>query len=534
MTIKQTIDAVNDIKPHAFNNDTLTMWLNEVEGMVQTDVMLVSSFDVISYDYNNNKDTELLVKAPHSKIYVYYLAAMIDFANNEYDKYQNTMEAFNKFFSDYMRWYSLNVNPANGRADIVGYYITAYAIAVKHGYSGTEEEWIQELNSAGNYSAAAKESANSAEKFANSAEASAVASKKSENSAKEYKDAADNYSKISSEASTEAESWARGETGIRAGEDTDNALYYCNKAWEHETNASKSANSSESSARAAAESANSSELSAIAAAESSDYASGVKRDVDVIRNDAYQHKLDAEQYALQAKENAETINPLYSNALKGKVTGTNVVRLDDVSPLRQDINITTDVPTTFKSYGKNLCDVSKISARDTVNESVTQIDSTTFVWDGSYYFEVTISLPAGTTFTYSWGALTQNYTSTPVNINSAIIVYTDGTVSKPMSITYPLTAEKDVQKIRIYKNVVDKFTVTIKNLQIEVGNARTEFEVFKEPVNDIVSVHPVTTLIADTLGVEITAEYNKDINGVIKKQQAQIDELKAIILELTT
>lgn len=316
-------------------------------------------------------------------------------------------------------------------------------------------------------------------------------------------------SKTAKEMAVEAESWAHGQTNIRENEETDNAMYYCDEALKYASNSEASAKASEASANESAKSAESARLSA--------------RDVDVNKNDTWQYRVEAERYALQSKENAETINPIYCNALRGKVVGTNVVRLDDVSPLRQDINITTDVPTTFKSYGKNLCDVSKVSARNTT-ETVTQKDNTTFEWDGSFYFEVAISLPAGTTFTYSWGALTQNYTSTPVNINSAIIVYTDGTVSEPMSINYPLTAEKDVQKIRIYKNVVDKFTVTIKNLQIEIGNAQTEFEVFKEPVDDVVSVHPVTTLIADT-SVQITAEYNRDINRVIAKLEQAIANL---------
>lgn len=34
---------------------------------------------------------------------------------------------------------------SNGRGDWHGYYITAYGLAVKHGYSGTEEEWLETL-----------------------------------------------------------------------------------------------------------------------------------------------------------------------------------------------------------------------------------------------------------------------------------------------------------------------------------------------------------------------------------------------------
>ena len=34
---------------------------------------------------------------------------------------------------------------SNGRGDWHGYYLTAYGIAVKHGFAGTEEEWLESL-----------------------------------------------------------------------------------------------------------------------------------------------------------------------------------------------------------------------------------------------------------------------------------------------------------------------------------------------------------------------------------------------------
>ena len=319
------------------------------------------------------------------------------------------------------------------------------------------------------------------------------------------------HSETVEEKALEAESWCSGDTGTRVGEDTDNALYYCNKALECARNSEASANASEASANASAESAESARLSA--------------RDVDVIKNDTWQYRVEAEQYAQQAKENAETINPIYSNALKGKVTGTDVVRLDDVSSLRHDINITTDIETSIKSYGKNLCDLAKVTARNT-DESVTQKDNVSFEWDGTFYFEVEISLPAGTTFTYSWGELICDYVmDPPLRLNSVSMVYSDGTISNITSNTYTLKAEKNIQKIRIYKSVSDKFKVTVKNLQIEVGNAQTEFEVFKPYINGVVAISPTTTLIADTSGVQITAEYNRDINNVIAKLEQAIANL---------
>lgn len=144
-TLSGVISVVDDIKPNAFNNEVKTAWINEVEGLVQTEVFLLSISSVTTYDYAEDEDTVLLVQSPHDKIYWTYLCAMIDFANGEYNKYTNTMQLFNTYFSEYMRWYALHYRPADGKMINEGYYLTAYSIAVNHGYRGTEEQWLASL-----------------------------------------------------------------------------------------------------------------------------------------------------------------------------------------------------------------------------------------------------------------------------------------------------------------------------------------------------------------------------------------------------
>lgn len=150
-TLKSVIEYVDEIKPNAFSDAAKTQWVNECEGLVQTEVLLVADTELISYSYDADKDKELLVKHPHVKIYWAYLTAMIDFANGEYNKYQNTMQMFNAFFSEYMRWFALWYHPADTHGDKDGtegwrgYYISAYGLAVKHGFEGTESEWVESL-----------------------------------------------------------------------------------------------------------------------------------------------------------------------------------------------------------------------------------------------------------------------------------------------------------------------------------------------------------------------------------------------------
>ena len=113
MTLGEVIAYTDAIKPNAFSNEEKTRWMNRVEGMVQTEIFLFNPVDVVQYDYEADKDRQLLVNPPHDKLYEPYLAASIDFANGEYDKYQNSMQMFNAFYGEFMRWYADNYQPAD-------------------------------------------------------------------------------------------------------------------------------------------------------------------------------------------------------------------------------------------------------------------------------------------------------------------------------------------------------------------------------------------------------------------------------------
>ena len=192
MTIKELFDYVDEIKPNAFSNATKTVWLNECEGKVQTEIFLLSESEVFEYHYTASVTTkisfpddhtmafadpdvlksfrpggtltftpgspyaadaktdipirgvaagalvfadgsfsstgttevstalsfdgsgcELLVEPPHSKLYAEYVMARIDYANGEYDKYDNSMQMFNAFWGEFSRWFARMYRPAD-------------------------------------------------------------------------------------------------------------------------------------------------------------------------------------------------------------------------------------------------------------------------------------------------------------------------------------------------------------------------------------------------------------------------------------
>ena len=118
MTLSELIGRVDETKPNAFSNDRKTEWVNEVEGMVQTQALLWAPPALFTYVYDQDKDKELLVDPPHDKLYPPYLEARIDYANGEYERYQNSMQLFNSFWGEFLRWFALVYRPADTHCEV--------------------------------------------------------------------------------------------------------------------------------------------------------------------------------------------------------------------------------------------------------------------------------------------------------------------------------------------------------------------------------------------------------------------------------
>lgn len=125
-----------------YPDSMLLQFLNEVEGKVQTEVLMIAPEDTVRYGADD-LTSEMIVTAPHDKLYYVYLMAMIDFVNGEYDRYTNSMNLANAYITEWAAWY--NRTHRRGKPEELGIYFSAYGIAVKHGYTGTEEEWLSTL-----------------------------------------------------------------------------------------------------------------------------------------------------------------------------------------------------------------------------------------------------------------------------------------------------------------------------------------------------------------------------------------------------
>lgn len=115
-TIKQIIERADRQKPNDFPMEVKLGWISELDGRLGLSVCMMDIAQVqeLDYKYPDCLDHEPLVPFPHDSIYDHWLFAMIDYANGEYDKYQNSMEQYNAHYDSFKHWFLNTYDPVQG------------------------------------------------------------------------------------------------------------------------------------------------------------------------------------------------------------------------------------------------------------------------------------------------------------------------------------------------------------------------------------------------------------------------------------
>lgn len=153
----EIIARVDDYKPNDFSEAVKLKWLTDLDGKIGLDVFLMDIAEIRARQLAHPEGMEMepLVTFPHEDIYDLYLAAKIDYENGEYNRYQNTMAAYNEAYGNFVRWLARTYQPAqgyiHGTCGCNGnppYYMTAYGLACQQGFQGTQEQWLRSLQGA--------------------------------------------------------------------------------------------------------------------------------------------------------------------------------------------------------------------------------------------------------------------------------------------------------------------------------------------------------------------------------------------------
>ena len=111
MTIKECIDAVDNIKPNQYSIKEKVQWLSFIDEIIINDVLKTHEGYDGRYDnfegYTEDRLSEtLIVGSPYDRLYTAYLKMKIDGENGEMAKYNNSAAMFNAYLMEYRKHYN--------------------------------------------------------------------------------------------------------------------------------------------------------------------------------------------------------------------------------------------------------------------------------------------------------------------------------------------------------------------------------------------------------------------------------------------
>ncbi len=145
MKIGDALSRADQARPNKIPPEEKISWLAYLDGLISLDVLQTDIATAQSLNYSvNSYDTDLLVPFPHDELYVLWLIHKIDYRNGEYNKAEDDKADYDALYGVYVRWIARTYGP-NHPGKYPPYYLTAYAIAVRQGFEGSEEDWVNSL-----------------------------------------------------------------------------------------------------------------------------------------------------------------------------------------------------------------------------------------------------------------------------------------------------------------------------------------------------------------------------------------------------
>lgn len=102
-TIKEIVTMFKEEKPNKVSDAHIIQWFNEAEAEVQ-EMLGIPYDDWEKYtvdDLADDAETVPLARPPYSSMYLFWLMARLDYANQEFESYSNNQAQSTKAFGNY-------------------------------------------------------------------------------------------------------------------------------------------------------------------------------------------------------------------------------------------------------------------------------------------------------------------------------------------------------------------------------------------------------------------------------------------------
>lgn len=110
MTIREALNKIDTQKPNSYSQDEKIEWLSRLDGIIKEEIIDTheGAEEVFFGGYNGETDldTVLLVPEPYDEVYLRFLETQIDYTNNEYGRYNNSLSMYKAAYSSFRNFYN--------------------------------------------------------------------------------------------------------------------------------------------------------------------------------------------------------------------------------------------------------------------------------------------------------------------------------------------------------------------------------------------------------------------------------------------
>ena len=147
MTVKEIITQADDLLEHGVEQSVLLSWFNDIELMVQMQLLGLTRADAVQYT-QETLDATPIVQGHYARVYSYWLLARGHSRLKNTAGYERYRQLYISEYEAYRRWMLRTHGVPNTNQNPHGPFLSAYALALKHGFQGSEQAWLSSLHGA--------------------------------------------------------------------------------------------------------------------------------------------------------------------------------------------------------------------------------------------------------------------------------------------------------------------------------------------------------------------------------------------------
>ncbi len=144
LTVQKIITQVSDLLSHRVENAVLYTWFNEIEMMIQMQLLGLTRADAVQYTEQDG-DKEPVVVGQYARVYSYWLLAKGHFRLGNLSGYNRFRKLYVSEYTAFRKWMIRTHGSTEKSERANGVFLSAYGLACKHGFTGTEQEWLASL-----------------------------------------------------------------------------------------------------------------------------------------------------------------------------------------------------------------------------------------------------------------------------------------------------------------------------------------------------------------------------------------------------